>query len=438
MNRTIRSSAREIIYRVYRRCLLEYEAKNILSDLNNVYKRTAEMTGKSESTVRRVVLEGHRNNGIFSTPGKQRRGRPKKHLDDFDLCAIRQKIQFFYTVRKQAPMLRNLIPILREDLGYDGSHEHLRQVLKVLGFKYMKCQSERSALIEKSHIAAKRAEYLKIILNNRNLPEELRKEVIYLDESYVHQSYKLEKCWQSIHVPGIKQNISKGKRYIIIHAGSEKGFIPNALLIFTGSSKNADYHSEMNRSNFTKWVTEKLIPNLPPASIIVMDNAPYHSTVLNKAPTTGTKIAEIKEWLTQNQIHFDDTLRKPQLLMLVKRHKPVPKYEIDEILGSYGHTVVRLPPYHCDLNPIELIWGIAKRKIAAQNVGSIDIKEAAERAFGGITESDWRKSCKHVVEIEKSYYQRELTLYHDIEQVVINLEDSSSTTSDSEFEEENI
>lgn len=152
----------------------------------------------------------------------------------------------------------------------------------------MKCQSERSALIEKPHIAAKRAEYLKIILNNRSLPEELRKEIIYLDESYVHQSYKLEKCWQSINVPGIKQNISKGKRYIIIHAGSEKGFIPNALLIFTGSNKNADYHSEMNRSNFTKWVTEKLIPNLPPASIIVMDNAPYHSTVLNKAPTTGT------------------------------------------------------------------------------------------------------------------------------------------------------
>lgn len=53
------------------------------------------------STVRRIVEEGHRNNAVFSTPGKHRKGRPRKDLDDFDLCAIRQKIQFFYTVKKQ-------------------------------------------------------------------------------------------------------------------------------------------------------------------------------------------------------------------------------------------------------------------------------------------------------------------------------------------------
>lgn len=63
---------------------------------------------------------------------------------------------------------------------------------------------------------------------------------VYLDESYVHQSYKLQKCWQSIDVSGVNHNVSKGKRYIIVHAGSEKGFIPNALLIFTGANKNAD------------------------------------------------------------------------------------------------------------------------------------------------------------------------------------------------------
>lgn len=259
-------------------------------------------------------------------------------------------------------------------MGYDGSREHLRKILIALGFKYKRCQSERTALIERPYIAAKRAAYLNKIINNRNLPEELRKPTIYLDESYVHQSYKLKKCWQSIDVSGVKHNVSKGKRYIIVHAGSEKGFLPNALLMFTGTNKNADYHSEMNKTNFKKWVEEKLIPNLPPASIVVMDNAPYHSVVLNKAPTSATKVADIKEWLNENEIPFDEALKKPQLLMLVKRHKPEPKFEIDELLGEHGHTVVRLPPYHCDLNPIELIWGIAKHKIAAQNVGSIDIK----------------------------------------------------------------
>nr|XP_049694765.1 uncharacterized protein LOC126054218 isoform X1 [Helicoverpa armigera] len=332
----------------------------------------------------------------------------------------------------QVPTLRNLLPVVREDLGYDGSREHLRKILHSLGFSYKKCKTDRSALIEKPNIAAKREQYLKIIMENRNLPLELQKEIIYLDESYIHSSYKLKKCWQSVDVSGVKHNISKGKRYIIVHAGSEKGFVPNALLIFSGTNKNDDYHSEMNKYNFTKWVTEKLIPNLREPSIIVMDNAPYHSVVLNKAPTSGSKVAEIKLWLLDNNITFEDSLRKPQLLMLVKQHKPEPIYEIDHILGDHGHTVVRLPPYHCDLNPIELIWGIAKHKIASVNVGSTDIKVAAEQAFSDITAEDWKNSCKHVMKIEKEYYDRGAIMYEQME-LVINLRDDSSSDSELEY-----
>lgn len=272
------------------------------------------------------------------------------------------------------PTLRTLLPVLKEELGFDGSREHLRKILHALGFKYKKCKTERSALIEKPYIAAKREQFLKIMVQNRMLPEELRKDVVYLDESYVHTSYKIKKCWQSINTSGVSQNVSKGKRYIIVHAGSEKGFIPNALLIFSGRNKNEDYHSEMNATNFTKWVTEKLIPNLPDACIVVMDNAPYHSVVQNKSPTSNNRVGEIKLWLTQNNIPYDETMRKPELVMLLKKHKPEPIYVIDELLGEHGHTVVRLPPYHCDLNPIELIWAIAKHKIASHNVGTIDIK----------------------------------------------------------------
>lgn len=263
------------------------------------------------------------------------------------------------------PTLRNLLLVVKEDLDFKGSREHLRKILHSLGFSFKKCKKDRSALMEK------REQYLKIIMENRNLPPELQKEIIYVDESYIHFSYKLKK---SVDIKGVKQNIAKGKRYIIVHAGSEKGFVPNALLIFSGTNKNEDYHSEMNKTNFTKWVTEKLIPNVTEPSIIVLDNAPYHSVVVNKAPTSATNVAEIKLWLLQNNIQFDHSLRKPELLMLVKRHKPEPIYEIDQILGDHGHTVVRLPPYHCDLNPIELIWGIAKHKIASVNIGSIDIK----------------------------------------------------------------
>lgn len=217
------------------------------------------------------MQHGAASSGKFSTPAKHRKGRPSKVLDDFDVCAIRQKVHFFYTVKKEVPTIGKLLAQLKEDIDYDGSREHLRKLLKKIGFLYKKCKTNRQALIEKPVIAHKRKRYLKIIMDHTNLPEELQKDIIYLDESYIHSSYKLKKCWQSLETQGFTTDISKGKRWIIVHAGTAKGFVPNALLIFSGVNKQ-DYHSEMNQHNFTKWVKEKLIPNVTEPSIIVMDN----------------------------------------------------------------------------------------------------------------------------------------------------------------------
>lgn len=45
MNKTIRSSGRAVIYHVFLRCLAESQAGQVLSDIDNVYQRTADMTG---------------------------------------------------------------------------------------------------------------------------------------------------------------------------------------------------------------------------------------------------------------------------------------------------------------------------------------------------------------------------------------------------------
>lgn len=68
-------------------------------------------------------------------------------------------------------------------------------------------------------------------------------------------------------------------RYIIIHVGSENGFVPNA---------------EMNKSNFTKWVTKKLILNLPKSSTIVMDTPTILWFLIL---TSELKVDDIKQWL---------------------------------------------------------------------------------------------------------------------------------------------
>ena len=75
----------------------------------------------------------------------------------------------------------------------------------------------------------------------------------------------------------------------------------------------------VNTEIFTSWVKEDLIPKLPPKSIIVMDNASFHK---------GEKMKSL--------------------------------------IAESGHTLLYLPPYSPDLNPIEHKWAEskhAKRKL---------------------------------------------------------------------------
>lgn len=54
---------------------------------------------------------------------------------------------------------------------------------------------------------------------------------------------------------------------------------------------------------------------------------------------------------------------------------------------------------------------------------------AAEQAFSNITAEDWKNSCNHVMKIEKEYYDRGAIMYEQMEQLIINLKDDSSSDS---------
>lgn len=389
--------------------------------------------GLSRVTISKIKKEGQINQGVWRTPGKgkgSRPGRPKKVIiDDFDKCAIRHKINEYYAVRKQVPTLRKLLRELKQDIQFPGELDSLRAVLKNLGFKYAKCGSKRKSLCERFDIVAWRAKYLRTIKALRNEIEN-KKQLVFVDETYVHTSHSVNKCWQSDSQPGVSKDISLGERYIVVHAGSENGFISSALLVYKSKDKKADYHDDMNKDNFKKWFAEKLLPNLSGPSVIIMDNARYHCNQINKAPNQNNRKHEIQEWLLSNNISFPPYFTKSELLLLVKQHKPQPEYEIDAIAKENGHEILRTPPYHCDLNPIELIWSLTKRKIAMKNV-NIEKKHLPgliEQEFSSITADDWKKECDHIVNIENQYIERD-RITEDLPQFIIHVENSSDDSS---------
>lgn len=100
-----------------------------------------------------------------------------------------------------------------------------------------------------------------------------------------------------------------------------------------------------------------MLPGLEPNSVIVMDNAPYHSVRREKTPTTAWRKQAIIDWLHSKSIETDPTMVKDELLHLVRGCKHLyEEYVIDNMAENAGHVVLRSPPYHCEVNPIELIW----------------------------------------------------------------------------------
>jgi hypothetical protein len=60
------------------------------------------------------------------------------------------------------------------------------------------------------------------------------------------------------------------------------------MFVITGT-KTGDYHDDMNHTNFMLWTKTKLLPNLPPKSELIVDNASYYNVAINKDPTSATK-----------------------------------------------------------------------------------------------------------------------------------------------------
>ncbi|KAL0830174.1 hypothetical protein ABMA28_003631 [Loxostege sticticalis] len=166
--------------------------------------------------------------------------------------------------------------------------------------------------------------------------------VVFLDETWLNANHTLSRTWtDNTRASSSKAPMGKGSRLIICHAGSAV----------------KKHHEEMNAAVFKDWFTTQLLPSLPEPSIIIMDNAPYHSVQVDKAPASNEKKSVHVAWLERHGIEANMEMMKPELEKLVKKNKEEKiRYEIDELAQANGHQVLRLPPYHCQYNAIELIW----------------------------------------------------------------------------------
>lgn len=77
----------------------------------------------------------------------------------------------------------------------------------------------------------------------------------------------------------------------------------------------------MNYANFSTWLKNKFLPNLPPNSVVVLDNASFHNKQENKAPNMSSRKEEMVTCLRNNFIAYSPTYLKPELYEILKRNK---------------------------------------------------------------------------------------------------------------------
>lgn len=390
--------------------------------LSNIMDRMQLATGIEQTKIRRILKK--------SGKSVSRNASNKINLDDFDRKAILRKVHDFYR-RKEFPTLDKLLIVVKQDLNFCGGRTSLWRVLKSMGFKFKK-QDGRKFLVERPEIVFQRHQYLRKLKKIRKAKPPSN--IIYLDETWINTSHSNSKCWvDSKGVGGFPTPLGKGKRLIIVHAGSSEGFVKEAKLSFVAKSDTGDYHNEMNSKHFEEWMLNKVFPNIPPNSVIIMDNASYHSVKSEKIPTSNSLKSEMQEWLNKNNISYSKSLKKPELYNIIKMYKPRNiKYRIDNLAKQHGHEILRLPPYHCDLNPEELIWANIKKYVANhnKNFNMTTIQQLFDDALNQISQDDWKSAIRHVEDIEKSYWKNDNICDIEIDQILIKLGEQSETESE--------
>jgi putative transposase len=152
-------------------------------------------------------------------------------------------------------------------------------------------------------------------LRRRDRYQRQGKELVYVDESgfapVITRRYAYAPKGQRVY--GIRSAQRRPRTSLI---AARMGQTLQAPLLFEGSCTTA---------LFNAWLAQQLCPRLHDRHVVVMDNAPFHKSALTHALITGT-----------------------------------------------GATLLFLPPYSPDLNPIEHDFAILKRRREYREQDSLD------------------------------------------------------------------
>ena len=329
-------------------------------------------------------------------------------LDNFDVGVIRRIIHNLYR-ENISPSLKKILLQLKEKINFPYGKTHLWRLLKKMGFGYEKRGRQR-IISERPEIIAWRERYLRRIGKIREADPEraiVYTDETWLNQGHrtkkrwVDLEMLKEKNLRSLRLSGLtvgctKEMTGKGRRLIISDAMTETGPVRGALWMFKADGKGKkrkieskskelsgekkrrkldsegtekkedtvgggendseiaegipfeeDYHDFMDGESYKCYFEKSICQNILKHSVIVIDNAPYHSKNMENYPTSKWRKQQFVDWLTEKNITFSDKALRAELWTLVKsKREKFPDKVMETVAKEYGHEILRLPSYH--------------------------------------------------------------------------------------------
>ncbi len=374
-------------------------------------KRTANALRIGVATVKRIMARYKKDGNEVIVHIKQRPGRPPSRI-----CPLVQPIvrEFIRTenLGGRRISINKVCKFLISEHDIDIPKMTLWRALNRWGFNHGEGR-RRDSLKEQDRVIWARREYLRAKLANRNPDGTLKRPEVYLDETYINKNHSCRFTWYlKEDGPLVNKPSGVGPRLILVHAITEKGWVDGAQLVFEAKKRTGDYHGQMNWENFSKWFKTQLLPNIPPESIVILDNAKYHNVFDDDVvPSKSAKKEQLRHWLTRNGYPCREDMLKSELLELCTRLAPTPEYKLDRLAAEHGISILRTPPYHPELQPIETCWAVVKNDMADNcDFTMAGLRNRLPEAFSKVTSDTCKEIISKVFDQEEKYWSEDETL----------------------------
>jgi len=303
----------------------------------------------------------------------------------------------------------------------------LWRFMKTIGFIYKNRVSYYEHTRKRTDVVALRDNYLEWIEKYRDEGYD----IFYQDETWVFKNMVTNKVWQDTedNDDNFRVPPGSGERSILCHLASESaGLLNGCMLLYRGKKalRGSDYHQEMCWDVFSDWCEKKVFPALiqrKRKAVLVLDRATYHAMIDDddklprKSWAKPRLISCVERWGGPHEDWPEDWRMKKTKAQLLERAisiYPQPKYKIQKLADKFANDeahikIIFLPVAHPELNPIEMVWGLIKRRVASRNLHfSLSLVETETRKqLQEITPELFNKFVQHTLKEEQKY--RDLT-----------------------------